>query len=178
MSGPGGKRAGSRRAPMAGEHRIVHYTMTGLLPPGHVLAFNRDLAVLSYLAMHTDEEARPYVLVQEQFSHSEERVLFPLLENYPHFCPHEALIACYFTGQITEASLERSRLRLQEARLAGVWDHEVRPVRNLLSRVRFRLRNFGIEVSSILETGYLLKPAEERPREKGETDASLPSTER
>lgn len=178
MSGTVGKRAGSRRAPMAGEHRIVHYILSDLLPPGHILALNRDLAVLSYLAIQTEEESWPHLLVQEQFSHSEERILFPLLENYPHFCPHEALIACYFTGQITDAGLERYRLRLQEARFAGVWDHEMRPVRNVLSRVRVRLRKFGIEISSILETGYMLKPAEERLREKGKTDASLYPTER
>jgi hypothetical protein len=166
MSGTAGKKPSSRGAPKAREHQIVHYMVTELIPPGHVLALNRELALLSYLGPQWDEEPWPHVLLQEQFSPSEERILFPLLENYPHFCPHEALVACYFTGQITEASLERYRLRLQEARLADVWDHEMRPVRAILSRVRFKLRTFGIEVCSILETGYMLKQAEEKPTEK------------
>ena len=164
MSRTVGKRTGSRRAPIAGEHHILHYTLTDLLPPGHVLALNRELAILSCFVIEADEEPWPRLLLQEQFSPNEERILYPLLENYPHFCPHEALMASFYTGQITDADLERYRQRLQEARFAEVRDYEVRPVRNILSRARLRLRKFGIEVCSILKTGYMLKPAEEKPR--------------
>ncbi len=162
MSNITGKRSTSALAPQGEEPRIIHYVLTGLLPQGHVLALNRDLAVLSYFAPLSPGGTWPRLLVQEQFSRNEERILFSLLENYPHFCSYEALIASYFTGQLTDANLERYRLRLQEARLAGVWEQEVRSTRNLLSRVRFRLRKFGIEVRSILETGYMLKQADEK----------------
>jgi hypothetical protein len=164
MSGSVGKRAGSRRAPLGGEHHIVHYTLAGLLPPGQVLALNRELAILSRLAIEEDEEPWPRLLLQEQFSPNEERILYPLLEQYPHFCPHEALLANFYTSQLTDAQVERYRQRLQEARAAGVGDYELRPMRNILSRTRLRLRKFGIEVCSILDTGYMLKPTSEKPR--------------
>ncbi len=57
---------------------------------------------------------------------------------------------------MTDTTVERCRQRLQEAQEAGVWDQEMRPVRNVLSRTRLKTRAFGIEISSILETGYIL----------------------
>jgi len=78
------------------------------------------------------------------------------LQMYPHYCPYEVLLASFNCGNTSEATVDRFRLRLQEAQFAGVWDYEMRPVRNILSRTRFKLRDFGIEISSILETGYLL----------------------
>lgn len=164
MSGTVGKRANSRRFPIGEEHQIVHYILTDLLPPGQVLALNRELAILSCLAIEENKEPWPRLLLQEQFSPNEERVLYPLLEQYPHFCPHEALLANFYTGQLTEAQVEHYRQRLQEARNAGIGDYELRPMRNILSRARLRLCKFGIEVCSILDTGYMLKPAEERSR--------------
>ncbi len=45
----------------------------------------------------------------------------------------------------------------------GIWDQEMRPVRNVLSRTRLKMRTFGFDISSILETGYILM-FESRPR--------------
>ncbi len=59
-------------------------------------------------------------------------------------------------GRVTETAVARCRERLQEAQESGVWDQEMRPVRNVLSRTRLKTRTFGIEISSILETGYIL----------------------
>lgn len=157
------KRPASGRAPQTSENHIFHYGLSGLLPSGHLLALNRELAILSYLVLKADEEPRPYLLLQEQFSNNEEKMLFPLLENYPHFCPYEALIACYYTGNITDASLECYRSQLKEIRLAGAWEQEMRLYRTILSRVRFKLRTFGIDVRSIVETGYILKQAGKKP---------------
>ncbi|HEX4716564.1 MAG TPA: hypothetical protein VH164_16725, partial [Ktedonobacteraceae bacterium] len=98
----------------------------------------------------------PTLLAEQQFSSSEMSILVPLLQSHPHYCPYEVLLASFNCGNTTDASVERYRLRLQEAQFAGVWDYEMRPVRNILSRARFKLRDFGIEISSILETGYIL----------------------
>ena len=38
----------------------------------------------------------------------------------------------------------------------------MRPVRNVLSRTRLKTRAFGIEISSILETGYILMYVSQR----------------
>jgi hypothetical protein len=138
------------------QNEIAYYTVPGLIDDGHVLALNQRLGLLSHLAP-ADGANGPRLLAQEQFSASEVSLLRPLLEQYPDFCPYEVAWASFNTGQVTKEAVERARKRLQEAQFAGVWDYELRPVRNILSRTRFKLRAFGIDARSILETGYLLK---------------------
>jgi hypothetical protein len=132
---------------------ILHFSLQGLLPVGHSLALNTTLGTLSHLVCKND---RPHMMMEQQFTTSEICVLMPLLESYPYYCPYEVLLASFNTGRVTEVAVERARARLQEAQEAGVWDQEMRPVRNLLSRTRLKTRAFGIEISSILETGYIL----------------------
>ncbi len=150
------KPSGSGRPLSEDEEQMRYYPLPDLLLPEQALVLNKRLGLLSLLTM--DEERRPRLLAQEQFSQSELSVLRPLLEHHPHFCPYEVLWASFNGGQITDTAVDRARQRLQEAQFAGVWDYELRPVRNILSRARFKLRAFGIDVRSILETGYLLKP--------------------
>lgn len=137
------------------DEAISHLKMPGLLPENQTLALNTRLGTLSLLASDP-AFAHPKLLAEQQFSTSEMTVLVPLLHSYPHYCPHEVLHASFNGGHTSETAIERARLRLQEAQYAGVWDYEMRPVRNILSRTRFKLRDFGIEISSILETGYIL----------------------
>jgi hypothetical protein len=132
---------------------ILHFTLQGLLPTGHILALNVPLGTLAYLIYNQD---RPQMVMEQQFTSSEVSVLLPLLESYPYYCPYEVLLASFNTGRVTEESIERCRRRLQEAEEEGVWDQEMKPVRNILSRTRIKLRSFRIEISSILETGYIL----------------------
>lgn len=144
---------------LASENDFVYYALPSLLWPGHVFVLNKRLGVLSHLAF-TELNVGTRLVHQEQFSTSELRVLLPLLELYPNYCPYETAWASFYTGQMTDEATGRARLRLQEARFAGVWDHEMKPLRNTLSRVRLKLRHFQIEVRSIIEVGYLLKPLE------------------
>jgi hypothetical protein len=65
-------------------------------------------------------------------------------------------LASFNSGHVTEQAIDRCRQRLQEAQEAGDWDQEMRPVRNVLSRTRLKMQNFGIDIFSILETGYVL----------------------
>lgn len=132
---------------------ILHFSLQGLLPTGHTLALNTTLGTLSHLVCKQD---RPYMLLEQQFTTSEISVLMPLLESYPYYCPYEVLLASFNGGRVNEITTARCRKRLQEAQEAGVWDQEMRPVRNVLSRTRLKTRTFGIEISSILETGYIL----------------------
>lgn len=141
------------------DEEVLHFSLQGLLPPGHTLALNTTLGTLSHLVCKQD---LPYMLMEQQFTTSEICVLLPLLESYPYYCPYETLLASFTSGRVTEATIERCRERLQEAQEAGVWDQEMRPVRNVLSRTRIKTRSFGIEISSILETGYILMYAPRR----------------
>jgi|SRR5579859_4525850 len=132
---------------------VLHFSLQGLLPSGHTLALNTTLGTLSHLAIKQD---RPSLISEEQFTTSEICVLMPLLESHPYYCPYEVLLASFNMARITEKTIAQCRRRLQEAQEAGVWDQEMRPVRNVLSRTRLKTRTFGIEIASILETGYIL----------------------
>lgn len=137
------------------DEAISHFGLANLLPEDQILALNTRLGTLALLT-NDPATSHPSLLAEQQFSSSEMSVLLPLLDSHPHYCPYEVLLASFNCGNTTDASVERYRLRLQEAQFAGVWDYEMRPVRNILSRTRFKLRDFGIEISSILETGYIL----------------------
>ena len=133
---------------------ILHFLPNGLLPQGHTLALNTVLGTLSQLFCDND---MPRLLGQQQFTTSEIYVLMPILEAHPYYCAYETLLASYSHGKVTEATVARCRNLLEEAQEEGIWDQEMRPVRNVLSRTRLKLHNFGIDIISVHETGYMLK---------------------
>jgi hypothetical protein len=139
---------------------IMHFSLMDALPAGETLALNRSLGTLSHI---TCTEGRPLLVQQQQFTDGEMRVLLPLMEQFPYYCPYEVMFASFYSGNTNERSVARCRERLQEAMLEGIWDQEMRPVRNVLSRTRLKMRSFGFDISSILETGYILM-FESRPR--------------
>ena len=134
--------------------QILYFTLQDVLPEGHTLVLNTRLGTLSYL--YLSEDKGPRMLLQQQFTNSELSLLRPLLEHYPHYCPHEVMFANFYNGSVNEKTIARARERLQEAMEYGTWDHEMRPVRNVLSRTRLKLKDFGLDILSILETGYIL----------------------
>jgi hypothetical protein len=138
---------------------ILHYSLQDALPAGRTLALNVELGTLSYISSGEDV---PKLLAQQQFTASELSILLPLLDSYPYYCPYEVLYASFYNGEVTEMIVGRCRQRLQHALEVGTWDQEMRPVRNVLSRTRIKLRSLGVNVTSILETGCILRvlPAE------------------
>lgn len=132
---------------------IRYFTLQGALQEGQTLALNTALGTLSLLS---NGDTMPRLLIQQQFTASELSLLIPLLEQFPHYCPYEVMFASFYNGFITEDTIERCRIQLQEALEAGCWDQQMRPVRNVLSRIRFKLRGFNLDIVSILETGYIL----------------------
>ena len=137
------------------DEEILHYSLEELLPAGQTLALNVLLGTLSLIA-YDDETPYPRMLVEQQFTSSELSLLLPLLNSHPHYCPYEVLLASFNLRVVSDTTIERCRRQLHEAQLEGVWDQEMRPVRNVLSRTRLKMRSFGIEIASILETGYVL----------------------
>jgi hypothetical protein len=133
--------------------QILHFSLQSALPEGHALALNTDFGTLSYIV---SEDNHPRLVMQEQFTNTEMSVLLPLLEMFPYYCPYEVMYASFYSGKMDERAVARCRRRLQDAQEEGVWDQEMRPVRGALSRTRLKLRAFGIDISSILATGYIL----------------------
>ena len=87
-------------------------------------------------------------------------VLLPLLEHSPAYVPHEVLYAHSYTAPeaITEARIEECRALLHEALADGSFEVEMRPIRNVISRVRLKLHTVGLDVLSLVEMGYVLCP--------------------
>lgn len=133
--------------------KILHFSFQGALPEGHTVALNTAFGTLSYIVC---DGGYPRLVGQEQFSSSEMSVLLPLLEAFPYYCPYEVMYASFYNGNVLESTVARCRQRLQEALEAGIWDQEIKPVRCALSRTRIKMRSFGVDIHSILETGYIL----------------------
>jgi hypothetical protein len=136
------------------EPSVLHFSLQGALPSGHIVALYRPLGTLSYLVTDGDQ---PRLVAQQQFTGSEMSLLLPLLDAYPYYCPYEVLFAHFYHTRVTEQIIEHCRDRLQQAQEEDTWDMEIRSMRNMLSRVRIKVRTLGMEISSLLETGYLLR---------------------
>ena len=132
---------------------ILHFSLQPILPEGYTLALNIPLGTLSCL-IRNDEQ--PRLLLQQQFTRSELSLLLPLLQSFPYYCPYEVLFSSFYNSHVSDTLIARSRSHLQRALETGTWEQEMRPVRNVLSRTRLKLRTFGINISSILETGCIL----------------------
>jgi hypothetical protein len=132
---------------------IIHYSLSGLLEDDEQLAVNLQTRTISLLTIRNDKAA---LAEQQTFTTGEMYVLLPLLASYPYFCGYDTLLASFNTGRTTEKDVERAHKRLQYALDEGTWDQEMRPARNVLSRARLKFRAFGIEIMSILATGYML----------------------
>jgi hypothetical protein len=121
--------------------------------PG-VLVLHRSLGVLVHL---TCEQDTPCLLWAQRFTENEQLVLLPLFDWHPDYCPLEAMLAS-FSGSTGEQAIERARKQLYAAMDAGEVELLLRPMRNVLSRVRIKLREAGIEIATLVSLGYLLKP--------------------
>lgn len=130
-----------------GEHHdeLLHFTLSPLFPANHILVLNP--------AMHTatlfdsDRDGEVHIVQQQHFSPNGMRVLVPLLQSYPQYCPYEVLLASLFP-----LSLEACREQLREA-----WEMALRPVRRAMSSILPALRALGLRVRSIRGAGYLIE---------------------
>jgi hypothetical protein len=135
--------------------QILHFSLQDALPDGHTFALNKAFGTFSYLVCN--ERSLPRLMRQEQFTSTEMSVLLPMLEMFPYYCPYEVLYAHFYSGgKATDAEITRARKHLEDADVEGIWEQEMRPIRCALSRTRLKIRAFGIDISSILATGYIL----------------------
>lgn len=140
------------------ETPILHFSLQGLLKEEQSIAIDMDNGFLALLFCN---EGHVRMVKTLEFPPGERSVLLPILESYPYYCPYEVLGAS-LNGRATTPAIVRWQKRLQEASLEGVWDQEMRPLRNVISRIRLKTREIGIDIVSILETGYTLSQAKRR----------------
>jgi len=136
------------------EEDIVYFVLPDLLPDC-TLVYNPSLSTLNCL-MNAD--SHPILQGQQQFTGSELALLLPLLRSFPHYAPYELLFTSYSYGidGITDKRVEKARQHLYKAMDEGTWDREMRPLRNVMNRVRTKLRALQLDSICLLETGYII----------------------
>lgn len=134
---------------------LLLFTLNDTIPKDQSLVLNTKWNVFSHAGI---EEGRATIFWQTCLADSEMSLLRPLLENYPHYTPYEHLFASFYSGKGDEEAIARAREHLAEAEEYGTWDNEMRPIRNVMSRLRQKLQEIGMDVRSMLETGYVLFP--------------------
>src|SRR5437660_7303853 len=105
------------------ERQILHLALQSLLPEGQLLVVNQQTRTLSLLS------AAPQIIMEQLLSENEMRMIVPILESYPHYCPYEILLAHISSNLLTQATIDLCRLRLQEPQRRGAWQQEMRPIR-------------------------------------------------
>ncbi len=119
------------------------------MPEAHRLAIQRDLGLVAHL--YADVDGVPRLQHVQWCTSVEMAPVLALVEQYPHYCPYEVLLAHFTNTRVSERVIERMREQAYAARESGVWGVLMRPMRNVLSRIRLKLRPFGIEIVSLVE---------------------------
>ena len=132
------------------ETKILHFSLPSLLPGDSKLALSLETRTLSLIS------GGPLLLVGEQLSVNEMRMLVPILASFPHYCPYEVLLCYMFSKVVTNASIAQCRQQLHEAQSQGTWLQELRPIRRAISSLRAKLSSFSLGISNIREAGCSL----------------------
>lgn len=127
------------------KEKVVRYALAGLLPDKYSLSLWKEGNTVQLLGPGG-------LIAEEQFTPAEINVLKPLLDNFPHHCPHDLFVAHFLSGEkTTKEDIQRAARDLDRC-----WDEALRPARNVLSRVRPKIWTFGLDVHSILQVGYII----------------------
>ncbi len=125
---------------------LLYFSLPGLLKNNQTLVVNPAMRIAILLCNDADGGVR--LVMHQQFSPNGMRMLVPLLQAYPEYCPYDVLLVSLFP-----LPLEAGRTLLEEA-----WEATIRPVRRAMSSILPGLRPFGLSVSSVRGLGYLLTP--------------------
>jgi hypothetical protein len=146
------------------------FPLEGLLPADQALSVNTAYLIVSLVS--TNSVSGNPILRQRPMTELQMRLLLPLLES-PHFCPHEVLYAslfCSYRGLLAglfssdctarkewQTTIEEKRVFLQRAHESGSLKRDLKPLYNALSKLRSKLRPFGLEIAiSTSRSAYAL----------------------
>jgi hypothetical protein len=127
------------------EEESLHLSPPGLLPENHKLVLN--LAERIVVLLYDEPGGTSRSVKEHQFPPSSMRILISLLKAFPDYCPYEVLLAHLYPIPIAEA-----RKQLQAAR-----ETTMRPLRRAISTMQADLRPFGLQVTSLRNTAYVLR---------------------
>ena len=124
---------------------LLPFPLEGLLPANQTLVLNLSMRSITLFSAPPDGEAQ--VLSQQRFTPNGIRVLLPLLEAYPRYCPYDALVA-----SLLSLTLAQARQMLLDS-----WEMAMRPVRRAISGIIDGLHALGLSVRSLRKAGYVLE---------------------
>ncbi len=124
---------------------LLRLTLAGLLATNQTLVVNPSMRAVTLILSSPDGEAQ--IIAQQQFSPNGMRVLIPLLQAYPHYCPYDVLLA-----NLCSLSLDEARRQLLD-----MWVIAIRQVRRAINSLKAGLRALGLQVRTILSAGYLVE---------------------
>jgi len=125
---------------------LLYFSLPSLLADRQTLVVNP--AMRTAMLFWKDSEGGIHILSQQQFSPNGMRVLVPLLQAYPEYCPYDILLLSLFPLP----------LEAIHTLLAEDGETTIRPVRRAMSSILAPLRAFGLSVTSVRGAGYLLIP--------------------
>jgi hypothetical protein len=127
------------------EEESIHLSLPGLLPENHTLVLNPAKRIV--VLLHDEPGGGARSVKEQLFTPSAMRILIPLLQAYPNYCPYEVLLA-----QLYPITVEEGRKQLQEAR-----EPTMRPLRRAIGSITAGLRPFGLRVCSLRSVGFVLQ---------------------
>jgi len=125
------------------------FSLPGLLPANYRLVLNTSSYVLSTFIL--TELSQEEVVAQQVVTEHEMYALMALLEAYPDYCPYEVLLAT-----IADVTIDQARQVLHQAIAHKRLDHEMKPIRKLISQCRAKLFPFHLDIRSVHGIGYVL----------------------
>ena len=155
-----------------GQDDLCFFPLEGLLPAGQALSVNITYLIVSLVS--TNSMNGSPILRQQSLIETDMRLLLLLLES-PYYCPQEVLRAslfCSYSGLLAglfspetsaraewQATLEEQHQYLECAQELGNWKKALKPLYNALSKLRFKLHPFGLEIVLIEAcSAYALMP--------------------
>lgn len=168
------------------EEDLRFFPLGGLLPSGQALSVNTTNLILSLVSTNSVNSSP--ILRQQLVNETDMRLLLLLLES-PSYCPQEILRAslfCSYSGLLAglfspetaaraewQSSIEEQCQLLQCAQELGTWRKALKPLYNALSKLRFKLHPFGLEIAiCVSSSAYALMPL---PRLQQQTKSSCNS---
>jgi hypothetical protein len=138
-------------SPAEAQESIQYSVLEGLLPPPTSLRSTRPWA-------HSSICTRMSRLLPAHPGRATVYLLRPLLAHYPQWVPYEIIHASFYQGydRLCEQRITQAQARLDPLREEKLWDAELRPIRNVMTLLRLKLREVGMETINVLETGSML----------------------
>ena len=142
---------------------MVYFDLHDPFPKGYLLVWYPTVGLLAHFSFQGEGNLH-LCSWQDGFADDEMRALLPLLNSQPQCCPYEHVLAHFYNPhkQITEELIAWTGAWLEEAQGTPAWEQQVKPVRELLSRVLPKLHALGMDISAVKERGYGLLPYTER----------------